>query len=563
MSAYANSLQKPQRFDMYVRKLQSICVMHGVHIGSHRDLPNFLEQLVEDKHLAMDFWAFIGRLSQREGGELSDDQTLAVVIESITDSDVWQEDSGLSRTIDRLRALLAGVDIHGSEQGQAAIAPFPQNETASHSGDDPSWTRTDASPLSLPNSEAVFTQENVLEDRKYPDPAALSSASHAPRLEEELLRIELTRLLRQYFDDVAKKMGKGEPHPESATSMGTIASAMTRRSLEEPATEEMEEQRRRLTSRLVLEPHSFIEDTPEAEARTLPVRTPRRKEPQLAGYGQSVGMLLLVAWLIGAGFAIYPYHRPLQKGFRAWFNRQLQYDAKAAANLDPQQTASADEQDDSDVQTAQSGPTLPSQPAPQGTSTPRSTSGPTSGPTIGSASAPPSVTASPAASSRRGISTPPSRISTPPSRSASSYVPPVARARASTPRSFSSGGSHNAAVDRPIVQADETPSNGLSSADAVRIVQVDASVMKANLIASWVPIYPEAAKFSRIAGHVVMSAIIAKDGTVRSVHVTEGDSRLRAAAVEAVYRWRYRPYIVDGQPVEVATTITVDFNLNG
>jgi TonB family protein len=86
--------------------------------------------------------------------------------------------------------------------------------------------------------------------------------------------------------------------------------------------------------------------------------------------------------------------------------------------------------------------------------------------------------------------------------------------------------------------------------------------MKANLIASWVPIYPEAARLSRVAGHVVMQAIIGKDGTVRSVHVTEGDSRLRAAAVEAVYRWRYRPYVVDGQPVEVATTITVDFNLN-
>jgi TonB family protein len=86
--------------------------------------------------------------------------------------------------------------------------------------------------------------------------------------------------------------------------------------------------------------------------------------------------------------------------------------------------------------------------------------------------------------------------------------------------------------------------------------------MKANLVASWVPIYPEAAKQNRVAGHVVMQAIISKDGTVRSVHVTEGDSRLRAAAVEAVYRWRYRPYVVDGQPVEVATTITVDISPN-
>jgi outer membrane biosynthesis protein TonB len=59
-----------------------------------------------------------------------------------------------------------------------------------------------------------------------------------------------------------------------------------------------------------------------------------------------------------------------------------------------------------------------------------------------------------------------------------------------------------------------------------------------------------------------MQALISKDGTVKRVHVTEGDSRLRSAAEEAVYKWRYRPYVLNGQPVEVATTVTVNFNLN-
>ncbi len=549
MSAYANSLQKPQRFDMYVRKLQSICVMHAVHIGSHRDLPDFLEQLVEDKHLAMDFWAFIGRLSQRDGGELTDDQTLAVVIESITDSDVWQEDAGLNKTIDRLRALLAGVDIP-ADQTQPKIAPFPREKDAPQD-DASSWTHDDASAIRRTDSEEAFSHDNVSAFGENPDPIAAPSATHAPRLEEELLRIELTRLLRQYFDDVAKKMSKGEPHPESATSMGTIASAMTRRSLEEPASEEVEEQRRRLTSRLVLEPQSFIDESPEAEARTLPVRTPRKTEPQLAGYGQTVGVLLLVAWLIGAVFAIYPYHRPLQKGFRAWFNRQLLPNPEAVSiNLGPQQQPAEEDQDDSEARTTQSTSVpLPRQPAPQDTTAPA----PNGAPTGTSAPAPSSLRASTSSSSRRGNSTSPSR-------SAPTYAAPIVRPHGGAPRIFNSSSSRN--VDRPIVQPDEMPSNNLSSADATRIVQVDASTMKANLVASWVPIYPEAAKQNRVAGHVVMQAIISKDGTVRSVHVTEGDSRLRAAAVEAVYRWRYRPYVVDGQPVEVATTITVDISPN-
>ncbi len=86
--------------------------------------------------------------------------------------------------------------------------------------------------------------------------------------------------------------------------------------------------------------------------------------------------------------------------------------------------------------------------------------------------------------------------------------------------------------------------------------------MDRNLIVSRVPAYPEFAKQSRVQGDVVMQALISKDGTVKRVHVTEGDSRLRIAAEEAVYKWRYRPYVLNGQPVEVATTVTVNFNLN-
>src|ERR1700731_2869494 len=99
MSAYANSLQKPERFEIYVRKFRSICMMHGVKIGSRKELSAFMRKLLEDRHLAMDFWAFIGKLSNREGGELSDDQMLGVVVEAITDTEISQEDGGQKRTV--------------------------------------------------------------------------------------------------------------------------------------------------------------------------------------------------------------------------------------------------------------------------------------------------------------------------------------------------------------------------------------------------------------------------------------------------------------------------------
>jgi TonB family protein len=86
--------------------------------------------------------------------------------------------------------------------------------------------------------------------------------------------------------------------------------------------------------------------------------------------------------------------------------------------------------------------------------------------------------------------------------------------------------------------------------------------MEANLVASRVPAYPETAKEDRIEGPVVVQAIISKDGFVDRVHVIEGNPRLRSAATEAISKWRYKPYLLNGHPVEVATTITVDFSLD-
>jgi TonB family protein len=101
-----------------------------------------------------------------------------------------------------------------------------------------------------------------------------------------------------------------------------------------------------------------------------------------------------------------------------------------------------------------------------------------------------------------------------------------------------------------------------SSAGGEAPINVAPAVMEANLVASRVPAYPEVAKAEHIEGPVVVQAVISKDGTVDRVHVIEGDRLLRDAASEAVRRWRYKPYLLNGKPVEVATTVTVDFKLN-
>jgi TonB family protein len=115
------------------------------------------------------------------------------------------------------------------------------------------------------------------------------------------------------------------------------------------------------------------------------------------------------------------------------------------------------------------------------------------------------------------------------------------------------------AENRPTVSA-AYPDTARSSGGAV--VPVPASAMVANLLISRPPVYPDAARASHAEGQVLMQVVVNKDGTVGHIHVLEGDPVLRSAAAEAVSKWRYRPYQVNGQPVEVSTTVAVNFTVD-
>jgi protein TonB len=85
-------------------------------------------------------------------------------------------------------------------------------------------------------------------------------------------------------------------------------------------------------------------------------------------------------------------------------------------------------------------------------------------------------------------------------------------------------------------------------------------MMAGNLISAPLPGYPRMAKIAHIHGEVILQAVISQDGSVSATHVLSGNRLLRGAAVDAVRRWRYRPYMLDGRPVDVSTIVTVDFH---
>lgn len=130
------------------------------------------------------------------------------------------------------------------------------------------------------------------------------------------------------------------------------------------------------------------------------------------------------------------------------------------------------------------------------------------------------------------------------------------------------GGSANSV--RSTVNADDSDAGvdpGSRSAPYGRIippsgnrVHVSSGVMAGSLIYSRPPTYPHGfARLFHTEGRVVMQAIISKSGRVENLRVISGHYMLRGAAKEAVRTWRYKPYHVNGSPVEVATIVSVDF----
>ena len=92
-------------------------------------------------------------------------------------------------------------------------------------------------------------------------------------------------------------------------------------------------------------------------------------------------------------------------------------------------------------------------------------------------------------------------------------------------------------------------------------IRVGGSVEHANLVFQAMPTYPPLARQARVQGAVIMEATISKEGTVLDLRVIKGHPLLDAAAIEAVRQWRYKPTMLNGEAVDVITTITVNFAL--
>jgi TonB family protein len=108
-------------------------------------------------------------------------------------------------------------------------------------------------------------------------------------------------------------------------------------------------------------------------------------------------------------------------------------------------------------------------------------------------------------------------------------------------------------------EASFTPPSDAELAPIVRRVYISAGGAQGMIVHKVQPEYPVEARTERVVGTVSLQAVIGTDGKIKELKVTSGPAALQKAASEAVWQWRYRPYLLNGSPVEVVTMINVVF----
>jgi protein TonB len=107
-----------------------------------------------------------------------------------------------------------------------------------------------------------------------------------------------------------------------------------------------------------------------------------------------------------------------------------------------------------------------------------------------------------------------------------------------------------------------TPSQTPADQQLPKRVRISQGVSQGLLLKKVQPEYPKKARKKHVQGSVLMQAVIGKTGDVADLHVISGDELLVPSAVEAVKQWKYKPYLLEGEPVQVETQITVNYVLS-
>jgi TonB family protein len=464
MSSNPSFLHQPEPLDRNSRKFRVICEMHGIKTGAPEDLETFLGKLESDGHFAMDFWAFAGKLSARDGGAFSDDQMLALLVEGITGRPMPETgDAALDPAVALFRAMLAGVDVHPPEPSPssapprtAPVAPIDEARSRLAPIEDPRPKRfspglasmpppaePESAPTPLPSQLQLALQSLELVSRDL--------SSHIGKIDQRLSGLE-TRVTKQ---------------ASQTEAIAPLLRAPVIKAPERP--------------KIAVNPAALTD-----EHRRVFESYPSQRD---VNWKKNVTLAVVLLTALAIGFSLNYYGPVIGQKIHEIVQDDINTPAGSIWARDHRPPV-----------------LLPASPNPAKAST---------APQL------------------------PHDVPAPQVHSSTSAVSP------------------RESPSRAVAQTEQ------NLFDLAGAVYVSPAEMERNLIVSRVPIYPETAKAEGLQGRVVAQALISKSGSVTRLHVIEGDPVFRDAATEAILQRRYRPYRIGGSPVDVTTSITIYFRLNG
>jgi TonB family protein len=486
----------------FVRKIVLLCDRHDVAWGTPESLAGFMRTLKENSHLAMDFWSVVALMSE-DGSTVGPEvnRLLAVIVEGVTGrtvAEVRAAGQGPRQAVSELVSLLAGEDIWSPvRKGVKRAEKLPIEDRGGWRG---AAAKTDRRVEESAEARAEVRRGEASKDV---DAAEIGRLQSNPAESDPL------------------------PIPPPVVRDSSVSEARSR--YREPSAAD------EVHRRLVLEPEpvggaaKFVsgEGEPLSAAADSPVREevvlvndPLIRIP-LAEYAERNGsrkgmvagaVLLLILGVAACGVLMTRgYGLALREGFETVVQsvRGRVMGGGSARNGEANSSVVGGQVDGAGSAAAANDGEgrVASAPAPAAEG-----SGTNAGGAAASGEAPRTE----------------------------------ARAEDGVSREETAAGARQRAVEE-------------RTAEGGGLVQVPAEVMTSHLISSRVPVYPEEARVRHAEGQVVMQAVVTKDGAVGHVHVLTGDTSLRAAAASAVATWRYRPYMLNGEPVDVSTTISVEF----
>lgn len=518
---------------VYRHKFEGVFDMHQIKTGSPEDFPGFMEQLRTNRYFAMDFWEIAQSSNGR--GNLSPEKILETVMQCVGGPGLRETDPEILEFQNELNVHLV-PEAEVVEPVETTQSPA-QTDTDSGQGDLP------AEPEKAPViDEPGYTLGSPIASEEVPDADAYIALRH---VDDALSRLEInSNALKLQLDDIDSRMSRIEPHLEDLSSRGVPSAGL------DGTTGNSRKSRREHSS-----PGAAPVGGQGAEKGAVP--KPKAAAPRRAWFerwgavlGVATMLLLLAVWLWVLR------HRSFPQGI----NRAQAVSATGAtsvAAMAPSPTTSLAEPGP--------GPKLAVVPTDTDNAS-KEMQRKLPGQGEAAVSAPAARTSKPS----------PQRAGDLSDQRPSEASPALRERTVAEPRVFDA----DAAVvgDTPDAQAESSPQANLGSGSlhvaSLRTrdktgaggwkqgISVSSGVMASNLIDSEPPSYPRLAKLTHIQGQVVLQVFISKDGTVDHVNAVKGHRFLRGAAKDAVKHWRYRPYLVNGRPVEVATIVTVDFNLD-